>query len=316
MLATFDTLPTRNRIDGFPFLRPKTALDEAIRKAGVLIEALGWIRRFRGRYVVIKLGGSALEEEDAVRGFLTDVIFMETVGMRPILVHGGGKAISREMNDAGIKPNFVQGRRYTDTATLEIVSRVLAGEIAERLVGQIRKQGGEAVSLSYLTDNCLRGAPLTLRDENGEPLDLGRVGEVVDMDRELVRRVCKDGRIPVVPSIALDQDGERLNVNADTAAAAVATLLQAEKLVFVSDVPGIFRDRDDPTTMFRHLETSQCRALIADGTIDAGMVPKVDAALDALTAGVRKVHIVDGRMPHSVLLEIYSNTGVGTEIVA
>lgn len=290
-------------------------MDEAIRKARMLIEALGWIRRFRGRYVVIKLGGSALEESEAVKGFLTDVIFMETVGMKPILVHGGGKAISRAMAQAGIEPRFVQGRRYTDEKTLQIVAGVLAGEICSSLVAEIERQGGRAAALSYLTENCLIGERLTLPGEDGRPIDLGCVGQVVDIDRELLARTCSEGRIPVIPSLAVDRTGQKLNVNADTAAAAVARLLAAEKLVFLSDVPGIFLKKGEPETLISHLEAVRCREMIADGTIDAGMVPKVDAALEALEAGVRKVHIVDGRMPHSVLLEIYSDRGVGTEIV-
>lgn len=290
-------------------------MDEAIRKADVLIEALGWIRRFRGRYVVIKLGGSALEQPEAVCGLLTDVIFMETVGMKPILIHGGGAAISRAMSDAGIEPRFVQGRRYTDDKTLAIVSQVLAGEICRSLVDEIERQGGRAAALNYLTENCLIGERLTLTGENGDSIDLGAVGRVVEIRQELIESMFREERIPVLPSVVLDAAGRKLNVNADTAAAAVAGLLGAEKLVFLSDVPGIYTDRNNPDTLISHLEASRCRKFIADGTIDAGMIPKVDAALEALASGVHKVHIVDGRMPHSVLLEIYFDKGVGTEIV-
>jgi acetylglutamate kinase len=290
-------------------------LDDAIRKADVLLEALHWIRQFRGKHVVIKLGGSAMEETEAVRHFLTDVIFLETVGMRPILVHGGGKAINAAMSKAGIPPRFVQGRRYTDDATLEIVAQVLAGEICQSLVDEIIRQGGDAVGLSYLTVNCLGGKRLMLPGPNGEEIDLGRVGEVTGIDRDLLLTTCRGGRIPVLPSVALDADGGKLNVNADTAAAAVARFIQAEKLVFLSDVPGIFLDRHDPSTLQSHLTSARCRELIAQGIIDAGMVPKVEAALDALAAGVKKVHIIDARIPHSVLLEVYSNQGIGTEIV-
>lgn len=290
-------------------------MEEAIRKAGVLLEALGWIRRFRGQYVVIKLGGSALEDADAVQGFLTDVVFMETVGMKPIVIHGGGKAISAAMEQAGIEPRFVQGRRYTDEDTLEIAAEVLARGICRSLVTQIRRQGGHAVELSHLTQSCLVGEPLKLQDDDGRPLDLGAVGQVVDLDRNLIVDTCNSGCIPVIPSVVLDREGRKLNVNADTAAAAVARLLRAEKLVFLSDVPGIFRDRTDESSLISHLNADGCRSLIQSGVIDAGMVPKVDAALEALRAGVEKVHIVDARMPHSVLLEIYSDRGVGTEIV-
>ncbi len=290
-------------------------MDDAIQKAKVLVEALGWIHQFRDRYVVVKLGGSALEEPDAVRSCLRDVIFMEAVGMRPILVHGGGKSINRAMETAGIKPRFVQGRRYTDDATLEIVAKVLCEDVCESLVDEIRSQGGRAVGLSYRTQNVLIGEKLTLTGEGGEPIDLGRVGQVVDIHRDMLLAICRSGTIPVIPSIALDREFGKLNVNADTAAAALARLLKAEKLVFLSDVSGIFMDRKDPTTLLSHLKVDRVRELIADGTIDSGMVPKVEAALEALEAGVRKVHIIDAGIPHSILLEVYSDTGVGTEIV-
>lgn len=289
--------------------------DEAIHKADVLLEALNWIRRFRGRHIVIKLGGSTMEETQAVKQLLTDVIFLEAVGMRPILVHGGGKAINKAMDAAGIVPRFVQGRRYTDDATLEIVAKVLAGDICGDIVNEINRQDGDAVGLSYLTVNCLIGRRLTLAGSQGEQIDLGRVGEVTEIDRDLLLSTCREGRIPVLPSVALDERGGKLNVNADTAAAAVARLIQAEKLVFLSDVPGIYLDRKNPDTLQSHLNSAQCRELIREGIIDAGMVPKVEAALEALQAGVKKVHIVDARIPHSVLLEVYSNKGVGTEIV-
>lgn len=290
-------------------------MQDAIRKADVLIEALGWIQQFRDRHVVIKLGGSAMEAAEAIREFLTDVIFMEAVGMRPILVHGGGKSINAAMAKAGLEPRWVQGRRYTDEATLDIVAEVLAGEIATGLVAEINRQGGDAVDFSYRTVNALLGKKLALPSEHGEPVDLGWVGEVVDVDRDLLLSACRERRIPVLPSVALDDSGHKLNVNADTAAAAVARLLQAEKLVFLSDVPGIYLDRKDPSTLQSHLTASRCRELIATGVIDAGMVPKVEAALEALEAGVKKVHIIDARIPHSVLLEVYSNAGIGTEIV-
>ncbi len=290
-------------------------MDEAIRKADVLIEALAWIRRFRGRHIVIKLGGSALEEQAAVRNFLTDVIFLQSVGLRPILVHGGGKDIDKAMAAAGITPRKVQGRRYTDAATLEIVAKVLAGDICGRLVDEIRRQGGNAIGLSFRAQNCLIGRKLALPGADGQPIDLGFVGEVIDIDRQLIEDVCSAGIIPVVPSVAMDSTGQLLNVNADTAAAAIARIIKSEKLLFVSDVPGIFLDRHNPATLQSHLTATRCRDLIREGIIDAGMVPKVEAALEALQAGVGKVHVVDGRMPHSVLLEIYSDTGVGTEIV-
>ena len=292
-------------------------MDEATRKAGVLIEALAWIRQFRDLYIIIKLAGSALENPAAVKSFLTDVIFLETVGMRPVVIHGGGKEISQAMEDAGIEPRWVQGRRYTDPKTLEIAANILARDICTRLIAEVEHQGGKAVGLSFATGkNVLIGERLALTSDSGEEIDLGLVGHVTDINREFLDAITGAGKIPIIPCIAVDRNGQMLNVNGDTAAAAVARLLKAEKLVFVSDVPGLLRDKNDPESLISHINVAEARSLIADGTISAGMIPKIEAALEALEAGVGKLHIVDGRRQHSLLLEIYSNIGVGTEIVA
>lgn len=289
-------------------------MQQAIDKARVLVEAMSWIRQFRDRYIVIKLGGSGLDNTESVRAVLADVVFMSTVGMKPILIHGGGKAISRAMSEANIEPRFVEGRRYTDSATLEIVSRVL-GELSDSLVSVINNEGADAKKLHCDDHNLLIGEPLKLTDENDRPIDLGHVGQVIGMDRDLIATVCGQGTIPVIPCLAVGADGQKFNVNADTAAAAIARFLNVEKLVFLSDVPGILRDPADPTTLVSHVDAAGCRAMIADGTISTGMVPKVDAALEAVAAGVRKVHFIAADVPHSLLLEIYSDTGIGTEIV-
>lgn len=290
-------------------------MQEAIRKAHVLIEALGWIKRFRNRYVVVKLGGSTLDQPEAVDSFLTDIVFMEAVGMRPVIVHGGGKSISSAMATAGIEARFVEGRRFTDADTLKIASKVLVESICGQIVESLREKGAKSTGLHFKTENALIAEPLKLTAANGDAIDLGHVGRVVDVDRDLLIRICSSGSIPVIPCIALDENGHRLNVNADTAAAAVAAALNVEKLVFLSDIPGILTDISNPESRLSHVNAGRVRELIKDGTIAGGMVPKVEAALDALEAGVRKVHIVDASMPHSVLLEIYSDTGVGTEIV-
>jgi acetylglutamate kinase len=290
-------------------------MDEAIRKASVLIEALGWIQRFRGRYVVVKLGGSTLDDVAAVDSLLTDVAFMASVGMRPVIVHGGGKAISAAMSQAGISPRFVAGRRYTDPETLRIAARVLAEQITKSIVGRIQGTGCKAAGLHFGTENTLTAEKLVLHGDEGETIDLGHVGRVTAVNTEVIARVCSTGAIPVIPSIALSDVGHQLNVNADTAAAAVARSLGAEKLIFLSDIPGILTDLTDPGSRLSRVTVGEVRELISCGTIAGGMVPKVEAALDSLAAGVSKVHIVDASMPHSVLLEIYSDTGVGTEIV-
>lgn len=291
-------------------------MQEAIRKATVLIEALGWIQRFRNRYVVVKLGGSTLDQPEAVDSLLTDVVFMASVGMRPVIVHGGGKSISAAMTAAGIVPRFVEGRRYTDSETLKIAANVLVRSISASIVDSLRAKGATATALHFQSENALTAEKLELKDAAGQAIDLGHVGRVTTVDRDLLVRICSTGTIPVIPCIALDCNGHRFNVNADTAAAAVARELNVEKLIFLSDIPGILTDVNNPDSRLSHVNARQVRDLIQNGTIAGGMVPKVEAALDALDAGVRKVHIVDAAMPHSVLLEIYSNTGVGTEIVS
>jgi acetylglutamate kinase len=290
------------------------AMNDAIRKADVLIEALSYIRTFRDRLTVIKLGGSAMEDADTLRATLQDVIFMETVGMRPVLVHGGGKAIDRAMASAGLKPRKVQGRRSTDQATLEIVVRVLT-EISANIEGQIRRLGGRAVGMISGSLQCLFGERLVLRDDHGRPLDLGFVGEITRVDQALLSDLCAAGVVPVVPSLARDEAERWLNVNADSAAAAVAANLRAEKLVLLTDTPGILLNRSDAGSLLRSLDAEGCRELITRGTIEEGMIPKVEACLESLRAGVRKTHIIDGRLRHSLLLEIYTDRGVGTEIV-
>lgn len=292
--------------------------EEAIRKADVLIEALGYFRQFHGKFTVIKLGGSVMESPEALRALLVDVVFMQTVGMRPVIVHGGGKAITSAMEKSGLQARWVQGRRYTDDATLAIVARVLAEEINEDIVRHIRKFGGRASGLHHKTTQCLFGSRLTLPDEHGQPIDLGRVGEVTEVDDDPIVDSCLAGIIPVLPSIAEDvNEGDTglYNVNADTAAAAVAMALKAEKLVFLTDIPGILVDRLDENSLLRSLTPDDCLDLIARGVIDKGMIPKVEACLASLDAGVKKAHIVDGRMRHSLLAEMYTTSGVGTEIV-
>ncbi len=284
-------------------------------KADVLIEALGWIRQFRDKVTVIKLGGSLLDDADALRHLLVDIVFMETVGMRPVVVHGGGAAINRAMDAAGLEPRFIQGRRYTDAATRDIVERVLAYETNEHIAERIEAFGGRAAPLNFQTTNVLWGERLTLQDEQGKPVDLGWVGQVTRVDRGTISNLSYAGIVPVIPSMCLSESGEKLNVNADTAATAVAQALGAEKLVYMSDVNGVRQRRDDPNSLIASLTASQARAMIRDGSIERGMIPKVEGCLETLGKGIRKIHIIDGRERHGLLLEIYTNKGVGTEIV-
>jgi len=290
-------------------------VQEAIAKADTLIEAMGWIRRFRDKVTVIKLGGSFMDDEDALRHVLIDIVFMETVGMRPVVVHGGGPAINRAMEAVGIEARFVQGRRFTDEKSLEIVERVLATETNEHLAASIEANGGRAMNLNFRTTNVLFGERLVLHDAAGQPIDLGWVGTVTRVDRATIENLSYAGQVPVIPSMCVDEQGQKLNVNADTAATAVAQALGAEKLVFVSDVNGVRRDKNDPSSLIHSLTATEARALIDSGAVEAGMIPKVEACLETLERGVQKIHIVDGRLRHSLLLEIYTTTGVGTQII-
>ncbi|WP_146399449.1 acetylglutamate kinase [Pseudobythopirellula maris] len=293
-------------------------MQDAIEKADVLIEAMGWIREFRDKVTVIKLGGSLLDDADALRHLLVDIVFMETVGMRPIVVHGGGKAISRAMAEAGVEPRFVEGRRYTDDQTLEIACRVLGGELNEWIADRIEEFGGRAMPLNHLgeTDNnVLFGEPLKLTGAEGEEVDLGHVGTVTRVDRDSIENLCYAGQVPVIPSLCRGADGRMLNVNADTVAMAVAQAVGADKLVYLSDVNGVRLDKDDDGSLIHTLGAPEARGLIERGAIAGGMIPKVEACLETLARGVRKIHIIDGRLRHSLLLEIYTNSGVGTMIV-
>jgi len=290
-------------------------MNEAIRKAEVLIEALSYIRTFRDRITVIKLGGSAMEDPDALRTTLQAVVFMETVGLRPVLIHGGGKPIDRAMAASGLQPRKILGRRYTDDATLDIVVRVLNNEINADIVKQIRELGGRAVGLHTGPLQALFGSRLTLHGDNGETFDLGRVGTVDRVDTQMIQDFATASCIPVIPSLAIDADGGWLNVNADTAASAVAAELKAEKFILLTDTPGILRDRHNPNSLLTSLDADDCQELIRTGIIDSGMIPKVEACLDSLRAGVRKTHIIDGRVRYSLLVEIYTHSGIGTQIV-
>ena len=237
------------------------SVDQAIGKANTLIEAMGWIRRFRDKSTVIKLGGSLLDDESALMHILLDVVFMETVGMNPVVVHGGGKAITRALAEGGIEPNFVRGRRVTDAATLAVVEKVLAGELNEHLTNEMERLGGRAMNLSIHTTNVLFGEKLTLPPIDGEQeeVDLGFVGHVTRVDRNVIENLAYTDQVPIIPSMCEGEDGTRYNVNADTAAMAVAQSLGAEKLVFLSDVNGVRRDADDPESIIHSLTADEAR---------------------------------------------------------
>ena len=322
-----DTLPKYGKITRFTCLffpspsmtKIMTKMSQAMEKADVLIEAMKWIRQHRGKITVIKIGGSLMEDTSAMTHLLLDTVFMESVGMHPVIVHGGGKAISDAMQTSGIEPRFVQGRRYTDSASLDIVKRVLGKEISEQLVQRINMFEGQAKSLSVCADsNVLFGKKLTLADEFGVEIDMGWVGTITRVDTAPIRKLCKQGIVPIIPSVALmdDGSGQALNVNADTAATAVAKELNAEKLVYVSEVNGLRTDPDDPDSMIDSITAQQAREMLASDNIVGGMIPKIQACLETLERGVNKIHIINGRLRHALLLEIFTSMGIGTEITS
>lgn len=294
------------------------SIEEVSRKVDVLIEAMKWIREYRDATVVVKLGGSLMEDEIAMMHLFTDLVFMESVGVKPVVVHGGGAAISQAMKDAGIEPRFVQGRRYTDDATLAVVREELAHKISKSLVDSIKFYSGSAVALSDCFDtNVLYGRKTAQFDADGAEIDLGWVGEVTRVDVDKIREYCDRGVIPVIPSYTIVDDGGRngLNVNADVAATEVAKQLGADKLVFVSEVNGVRTDPNDPASMINSLTAEEAKKLLASGAIIGGMIPKIQSCLKTLERGVKKIHIINGRIRHALLLEIFTSQGVGTEIV-
>ena len=290
-------------------------MEQAIAKAVALVEAMEYIRAFHGKIVVVKLGGSVLDDAALQRNLVKDIAFMATVGMRPIIVHGGGKAITRAMSEAGLESVWVQGRRYTDERTLTIAEHTLVHEVNAPICAMLTEMGCKPMALHSLSSCVLFAAPLRLESEEGRKLDLGRVGEVHDVNHHLLTTLCSDGTIPVIASVARDKGGGKLNVNADSAAGCVAAAVGAEKLVVVSDTHGIRRDVEDPSTCISSLNKAQIEEMIEMGIITGAMLPKVEACLTAMDNGVGKAHIIDGRIAHSLLLEIYTEMGIGTEIV-
>ena len=281
-----------------------------IEKADVLLEALPYIQRFRSSIFVVKYGGSFMDSPDPkVRaGVAADVVFLEAAGINPVVVHGGGKAITKAMETAGIKAQFVQGLRVTDEETMKVVEDVLANVINREIVEMIQKLGGKA--RSYNGKDVFRCRKMLA---NGA--DLGYVGEVVDVQTEPIRKCMRASVTPIISPIGLGEDGHAYNINADVAAAKLAMAIGARRLVFMSDVPGLLRDPKDPATLISSLKVSEVMELKKQGVVDKGMIPKADSAVEAVRAGVHRVHFVDGRIPHSVLLEIFTDKGVGTEVV-
>ncbi len=282
-------------------------------RAEALIEALPYIQEYRGKTVVIKYGGSAMEDEHIVERMLRDVVFLEAVGINPVVIHGGGKAITLKMRDAGLKPQFVNGLRVTNETAIRIVEEILDKEINPKIVATLNEFGGRASGISGR--NVIKAEKLPPQAEGkAAAVDLGFVGEVVSVDLKKIQKVLAEEKTPVISPIAEDEHGVTLNVNADIAAGAIAAALKASKLIYLSDVLGIMRDPREKDSLIPSITSEMIETLIEDEVIEGGMIPKVRSAVEALGNGVGKVHLIDGRIPHSILLEIFTNSGVGTEI--
>jgi acetylglutamate kinase len=280
-------------------------VDPAMR-AAILVEALPYIQAFSGKVVVVKFGGNAMVDEALAHSFAADIVLLRAIGLKPVVVHGGGPQIGDLLDKLGIETEFKDGLRVTDADTLDVARMVLSGTVNAEIVSAINRRDRVAVGLS--------GEDAGLITAEQRHVDLGYVGDVVEVDRRILDTLLAADFIPVISTIGSDHEGQSYNINADAAAIAIATTLEAEKLIYLTDVPGVLTDVADPSTLVSRLSTARARGLIADGIIAGGMIPKIDACLDAVAGGVGSAHILDGRIPHVVLLELLTDAGVGTMI--
>jgi len=283
-------------------------MEKAIKRAQVLIEALPYIREFFGKTIVIKLGGQAMEKGGITRSIAEDIVLMRYVGIKPVVVHGGGEAISGLMQKLGIKPKFIEGNRVTDKATMEVVEMVLAGKINKEIVALLNSCGGKAVGVEGKDGKLIVAKKIS--EER-----LGLVGEVEKINPEILEILEKEGFIPVIAPVGTSKEDESLNINADAVAAEVAGALKAEKLIFLTDVEGILEDPSRPETLIPTITIEKIKRMLQEGKIQKGMIAKVKACQKALEKGVKKVHIISGKIPRSLLLEIFTDSGIGTQII-
>ena len=275
----------------------------------VLSEALPYIQKFANRTIVIKYGGAAMKDDTLKAGVIRDIVFLCSVGVRPVVVHGGGPEINIWLDKLGIEPQFKDGLRVTDADTMDIVEMVLVGRVNKELVSLINQAGGSAVGLCGKDGNLITARPL---GKEG----VGFVGEITSINEELIQSLVSNGYVPIISSVAADQSGQAYNINADTVAGEIAAALQAEKLILLTDTPGILEDYHDQSTLITKLDIQKARKLINSGIVSGGMIPKVNCCVRSLAQGVKAAHILDGRIPRALLLEIYSDEGIGSMIVA
>lgn len=285
------------------------------KRVEILLEALPYIKQFSGKTVVIKYGGAAMKSDELKEGFATDVALLKYVGMNPVIVHGGGPDISAYMEKLSLDVKFVQGMRVTDPATMELIKMVLVGKINKEVVSLINQHGVPAVGLSGDDGRLILAEKRVVTGDDGAELDLGLVGRIVDINTEVLESLGVDF-IPVVSAGGAGEDGTSYNVNADEVAASLAVALDAEKAIFLTDVEGLYGDIEDPDSLISQCSLAEVDAIIAEGSISKGMIPKLRAVSEALTGGVQSAHIIDGRVPHAVLLEVFTKSGIGTKIEA
>ena len=281
-----------------------------INKAEILVEALGYMQKYEGDIVVIKYGGSAMTNEIIKKSVLKDIAVLKSVGLKPIIVHGGGKDINRMLDRVQIKSEFKNGLRVTDCDTLEIAEMVLSGKVNKGLVTHLEQIGTHAVGLSGKDGNMITVEKVMPQGE-----DIGYVGKITKVDTTLINALLEQGYTPIISTIGLDEKYHAYNINADDAACAIAEAVHAEKLAFLSDIEGVYKDKDDPSSLISELHVDEAEKLISDGYVGGGMIPKLKNCIDAIEEGVKRVHILDGRIPHSLLLEIFTNKGIGTAIL-
>ncbi|PKM41884.1 MAG: acetylglutamate kinase [Firmicutes bacterium HGW-Firmicutes-8] len=294
-------------------------MKDAVEKAGILIEALPYIRKFYGKTVVIKYGGHAMVNDDLKQAVIKDVILMKLIGINPVIVHGGGPEITDMLKRLNIPSVFVGGCRVTDPATMEIVEMVLVGKINKEIVALINRHGGKAVGLSGKDGNLIQAVKKMVKSVDGDGLeslqDIGFVGDVKNINPEIIQTVIGEGYIPVVAPVGVSEEGESYNINADYVAGEIAASLNADKLILLTDVEGIFEDYSNKDSLISELKIGEVEEKIVRGVISGGMIPKVECCVQALRSGVATTHILDGRVPHSILLEVFTDRGIGTMVV-